>query len=142
MFCQTQTTCRPLKSPPPSRNGPICSCMTLFVPSVLQCVMQQKAPFHYCGGGVMGVNSTFLSLVTLTFKTHPSNGPKTSFLLIWHVSVQWFLMIFDSQAKKNKKSQTVLKTEPYSCVVMKWYNFTKSLATAINSQHGKACLPD
>jgi len=64
--------------------------------------------------GVMGVHSTFLFLVTLTFdldiQTRPSEGPNTSFVRIWRKSVQ----PFPRYLIHKQKSQTALKTEPYA----------------------------
>jgi len=48
-------------------------------------------------------NVIFLFLVTLTFdldlQTHPSEGPNTSSVWIWHKSFQWFRRYFVDKQK-------------------------------------------
>jgi len=58
-----------------------------MVPSALHDVIvicSERVPFRHCRGRGMGVDSTFLSLVTLTFdldiQTRPSEGPNASSL--------------------------------------------------------------
>jgi len=60
--------------------------------------------------------------VTLTFdldiQTRPSDGPNTSTQWILCKSVQRFQRYLRHKQKNDKKSQTVLKTEPYLRVVI------------------------
>jgi len=73
----------------------------------------KRVPFRHCRGvmewRLMGVDSAFLSLVTLTcdlnIQTRPSEGLNASSLWIWHESVQRFPRYLSHKQNEKKSNR-------------------------------------
>jgi len=102
-------------------NGPVCCCMTLFAPTMLQCVTQQNRPLRHCRGGgtgVMKVHNVLCPrlpwLLTLTFKLVRTRDQTRLPCEFGANPLSGSRDICFTNKQTDKKSQSALKTEPYA----------------------------